>query len=73
MLSHHILLFRFVTNVLYIRYWQLEAFGGISDIDTSLVTVFQMLLEKDHGKNLLPPRRMLDIKNTAEALMVRLL
>lgn len=50
----------------------MEAFGGISDVDTSLVTVFQMLLEKDHGINVLPPRRMLDIKNTAEALMVTL-
>lgn len=53
------------------RFWQAEAFGAIPlGIDTNAYTVFQSLLENEHGRHLLPARRFLDIKETAEGLMV---
>lgn len=35
-----------------------------------MYTIFQSIVETDHGKDLLPARRYLDIKETAEGLMV---
>lgn len=53
------------------RFWQLECFGVIPEaIDTSVYTIFQSMLEQEHGRDLLPARRFLDIKETAEGLMV---
>ena len=53
------------------RFWQLEAFGAIpGGIDTNVYTVFMSILEKDHGRDLMPARRYLDIKQTAEGLLV---
>lgn len=39
------------------RFWQLEAFGAIGNIDTTCVTIFQLMLEKNHGKDVMKPRR----------------
>jgi len=52
------------------RFWSLEAFGGLDYIDATCVTLFQLLLEKEHGKTIMKPRRMLDVKHASEALMV---
>jgi len=52
------------------RFWQLESFGGIPPVDTNVYTLFQSIVEMEHGRDLLPARRFLDIKETAEGLMV---
>lgn len=52
------------------RFWQLEAFGVIGNPETTLYGLFQVMLEKNHGSDIMPPRRVIDIKQTAEALMV---
>lgn len=53
------------------RFWQIEAFGGIpGGINDNLFVLFQLIFEKNHGIDVLPPRRCLDVKETAQGLLV---
>lgn len=52
------------------QFWAIEAFGGIPDFDTSMFTVFSMLLGRRFGPTHLEPRRMLSVKSMAKALCV---
>lgn len=52
------------------RFWSFECFGLVGAVDDSLFILFQCIFEARHGRDLMPPRRLLDMKRTAEALMV---
>jgi len=52
------------------QFWTVEAFGGIPQFDTSMFTVFSMLLVSRFGPNHLEPRRMVSVKAMAKALCV---
>jgi hypothetical protein len=53
------------------RFHALEAFGAIpGGINDNLFVLFQLLYEQEHGINTIPPRRCLDIKETAQGILV---
>ena len=51
------------------KYWAVEAIGGIPDPDDSLFIVFEHLVASESDL-VLPPRKLVDIRDTANAIMV---
>jgi hypothetical protein len=71
-------------NVIHCNAWQMflrhvsvgqgyysaaEAFGVFPSIDTTCLSVFQAILEFRLGKDTLPPRRTVDIKDMSDSIM----
>lgn len=53
------------------RFHAMDAFGGIpTGINDNMYVLFQLMFEKNHGTNTIAPRRCLDIKETAQGIMV---